>query len=174
MTKKKNTKNRAGQSLLTGILSIFYIVYCSTILALNTEFVLMTSEDSYKYSVVQTGDNYNFKFEKNLEGDAERLEAGYHVFQSVFNDASINKTHSESYIRERARCYVFDSNLNTYTLCFLPNEFSQEQHRLRGFVTQIPNWKWQFTRILLPALVVFALFFFFGTLKEYALKYKNR
>lgn len=84
------------------------------------------------------------------------------MLQSVYKDSSINKTHSEAYIRERARCYVFDSNFYTYTLCFLPNDFSKgNEDRFWGFVTQMPNWKWLITRFLLPALLSFTLLFYF-------------
>jgi hypothetical protein len=140
---------------------VFCIANSSTLSAINTEFIFVTDNENFQYSVVQSGDNYNFKFVKNLEGDSTRLKAGYHILQSIYEDTSINKTHSESYIRERAWCYVFDSNFHTYSLCFLPNEFSKKkQDRLRGFVTQVPNWKWQFTCVFLPVSLVFAFVFF--------------
>ncbi len=142
----------------------FFIVtiYCSAISAKNNEFNFVTDKESYQYSVIQAGDNYNFKFKKNLVDEAIKLKAGHHVLQSVYKDSSINKKHTDAYIKERARCYVFDSSLHTYTLCFLPNEFSHnKKDQLRGFVTQLPNWKWLATRFLLPFVLIYALIFYF-------------
>lgn len=167
MASNKLFRKTAGRSLLNCVLFVFCMVNCSTILAINADFEYLMDQESYHYSVVQTGDNYNFKFEKNLKGDTVRLKAGSHVLQSIYKDTSINKTHSESYIRERARCYVFDSNFHTYSLCFLPNEFSKnKQDRLRGFVTQVPNWKWQFTRVFLPVSLIFVIVFFATSRKK--------
>ncbi len=167
MTSIKFFRKIAGRALLNWVLLVLCIVHYSTIFAINASFEYLTDEETYQYTVVQTGDNFNFKFEKKLEGDLLRLKAGYHILQSIYEDTSINKTHSESYIRERARCYVFDSNFHTYSMCFLPNEFSKnKQDRLRGFVTQVPNWKWQFTRVLLPVSLVFAIVFFAASRKN--------
>jgi hypothetical protein len=153
-------KSRA-RSLFHCVLFVFGTVYCSTINAKTTEFEYVTDEQSYQYSVTPTGENYTFKFEKNPGNNASKLKAGYHVLQSVYEDSSINKTYSESYIRERARCFVFDSNFHTYSLCFLPNEFSQKNtDRFWGFTTQVPNWKWLVTRFFLPVLLVYLLVFY--------------
>ncbi len=153
--------------------SIFYImlfilstVYCSAVSAQSTEYTFVDSDNkkspkSYQYSVVQTGDNYNFKFDTSPADNKSKLKAGYHVLQAIYKDASINKTHTESYIRERARCYVFDSSFHTYSLCFLPNDFSlKNKGRFWGFVTQVPNWKWLVTRFFLPVLLVYGLVFY--------------
>lgn len=135
--------------------------YSSVTNAKNTEFVFQTAEESFHYSVIQTGENYTFKFKTNPNGNTEKLNAGYHVLQSIYKDNSINKKHTESYIRERARCFMFDSHFYTYSLCFLPNDFNkQKKDRFWGFVTQVPNGKWLLTRILLPVLLAFALLFY--------------
>ena len=135
--------------------------YCSVASAKNTEFEYQTSEKSYQYSVIQTGENYTFKFDTNPDGNTAKLNAGYHVLQSIYKDNSINKKYTESYIRERARCFMFDSHFYTYSLCFLPNDFNKKnKDRFWGFVTQVPNGKWLLTRILLPVLLAFALFFY--------------
>ena len=131
----------------------------------NTEFVFVdTSQKSsvnYQYTVIQAGDNYNFKFHQSPPDNTSKLRAGYHVLQSIYQDRSIYKTHSESYIRERARCFVFDSRFYTYSLCFLPNDFSvKDKGRFWGFVTQVPNWKWLITRFFLPVLLVYGLVFY--------------
>jgi len=115
----------------------------------------------YPYSVVQAGDNYNFKFNTKIPDDEIRLRIGRELLLNIFDDNSISKTHSAFYIKERARCYVYDSNWYTYSLCFLPNEFSNKKsERLWGFMTQIPNWKWLLTRFFLPALFIFGFVFY--------------
>lgn len=152
--------------------SIFYsallvlIVLSGTAVAVNTEFTFVDTATEnkpiqYPYSIVQAGDNYNFKFAASPPDNITKLKAGYHVLQSVYQDPTIYKTHSESYIRERARCYVFDSSMYTYSLCFLPNDFSvKNKGRFWGFVTQMPNWKWLLTRFFLPVLLVYVLVFY--------------
>lgn len=155
------TKKLMNRSLLTYTLFALSALYCSAISATNTKFTFQTDSESYLYSVIQAGENYNFKFEKPLENNTLKLKAGYHALQSVYKDSSINKKYSDRYIRERARCFVFDSDFYTYSLCFLPNDFSnQNKNRFWGFMTQVPNWKWLTTRFLLPAILAFALFFY--------------
>ena len=159
--------------------SVYYVVIfalgmaCSPAMsAQNTEFVFVDvasqgSSESYQYSVIQAGDNYNFKFHSSPGDNSGKLRAGYHVLQSVYQDSSINKTHSESYIRERARCFVFDSRFHTYSLCFLPNDFSlKDKGRFWGFVTQVPNWKWLVTRFFLPILLIYGLIFYIAKRKK--------
>lgn len=120
------------------------------------------NKQSYSYTTAQTGINYNFEFDDYpVTNEREKLLAGQHVMQSIYRDKSIKRHYSEGYIRERARCFVFDSRFHTYTLCFLPNEFSsQKQERFWGFVTQMPNWKGLVTRFLFPAILAFSVFFF--------------
>lgn len=118
-------------------------------------------KERLQYTVIKAGDNFNFKFSKNIVNESTKLNAGHRVMSSIYEDNSINKTYSEGYIKERARCYVFDSRFHTYTLCFLPNEFSAKtSDRLWGFVTQVPNWKWLLTRFFFPVLLAYALFFY--------------
>lgn len=158
---KRHTKKSTALSFFHLVLIVIGSVYYSAISANTTVFEFVSAEESYPYSVVKTGENYNFKFNKKPVDDMTKLKAGRHVLLSIYEDASINKTHSASYIRERARCHVFDSHFYTYSLCFLPNEFNQKQEdHLWGFVTQMPNWKWLATRFFIPALLAFALFFY--------------
>ena len=153
--------------------SIFYTALfflsvndCCAVNTQNAEFTFVdnAAKDSpvnFQYTVVQAGDNYNFNFNIVPTDNTTKLKAGYHVLQSVYKDISINKRYSEHYIRERARCYVFDSSMHTYSLCFLPNDFNQnKKDRFRGFVTQMPNWKWLLTRFFLPVLLVYGLVFY--------------
>jgi len=138
-------------------------LYCSVISAKNTEYTFSNSKENYQYTVVQTGENYTFKFDKSPEDRVIRLKAGRHVLLSIYKDSSIKQTYTESYIKERARCFVFDSHFYTYSLCFLPNDFdTKNKNRFWGFVTQVPNWKWLVTRFLFPVLLAFALFFYIG------------
>lgn len=122
----------------------------------------MALENDLPYSVARTGDNYTFSFEPSPGDDATaRLAAGLRVLRDVYQDDSIHNRHSKSYIRERARCYLFDSRFHSYTLCFLPNEFTRDKtDRLRGFVTQMPNWRWLLTHFFLPTGLFFGVLFY--------------
>ena len=155
-----------NRSILYTMLLVMSTGYCLALSAQDTEFTFVDTDNkkspqSYQYSVVQAGDNYNFNFNTVPTDNTTKLKAGYHVLQSVYKDNSINKSYSEHYIRERARCYVFDSSMHTYSLCFLPNDFNQnKKDRFRGFVTQMPNWKWLLTRFFLPVLMVYGVVFY--------------
>lgn len=155
-----------NRSIFYSALLILSALYYPTAAAVNTEFTFVDTAaenkpTQYQYSIVQAGDNYNFKFAVAPADNLTKLKAGYHVLQSVYQDSTIYKTPSDSYIRERARCYVFDSSMHTYSLCFLPNDFSvKNKGRFWGFVTQVPNWKWLLTRFFLPVLLVYVLVFY--------------
>jgi len=154
---------------LSALIFVFATNYCVTARAAKNEFIYEHQGEVYRYFVSETGENYTFTFDKNPGEISEKLKAGYHVLQSVYDDPTIETKYSQGYIKERARCFVFDSTFYTYTACFLPNEFSQiNRDRFWGFVTQIPNWRWLVTRNLLPAVLAFGLFFFIST------KRKNR
>ena len=130
-----------NRSIFYTVLFILSVNDCCALNTQQTEFTFVDNEIqsspiSYQYTVVQAGDNYNFKFNTAPMDNTTKLKAGYHVLQSVYKDSSINKTYSEHYIRERARCYVFDSTMHAYSLCFLPNDFNQKKKdRFWGFVT---------------------------------------
>jgi hypothetical protein len=121
----------------------------------------ITLEDqTYRYEVKPTGDNFTFTFEQSPDDNGSKVAAGYQVLRQIYRDDTIHEKYSEHYIRERARCYVFDSRFHTYSLCFLPNDFDREKtERFWGFTTQMPNWKWLVTRILLPVIGLFGLIF---------------
>ena len=146
----------------------FLLIVVSTISnsansAQSSEYTFNNEKESFHYSVLQTGENYTFKFANNPKDPITKIKAGRHALLSIYKDASINKDYTESYIKERARCFVFDSHFYTYSLCLLPNDFNVEKKdRFWGFVTQVPNWKWLVTRFLLPALLAFSLFFYFS------------
>lgn len=142
-------------------------VYCSIINAKNTEYTFDDNEQSYSYSIVETGENFTFKFTRNPQDEVTKLKAGRHVLLSIYEDSSINDNYTESYIKERARCFVFDSRFYTYSLCFLPNDFDiKNKNRFWGFTSQVPNWKWLVTRFLLPILLAYALFFYAARRRE--------
>ncbi len=115
--------------------------------------------DGNAYIVKETGVNRSFVFEQNFDDPEKRKQAGLHVLRTVYDDFTIEPDFSKAYVKERAKCYALDSRFYTYTLCFLPNEFTKQKAVLRGFVTQVPNWFWQFTHILLPALAILGLVF---------------
>ena len=152
------------QSYILFMLCSFVTFYCSVVIsAKNIDYVFNDDGQSYQYSVVQTGENYTFKFNKSPQDRVTKIAAGRHVLLSTYKDLSIYENYTESYIKERARCFVFDSHFYTYSLCLLPNDFDRKnQDRFWGFVTQVPNWKWLVTRFLIPVLLAFALFFYIG------------
>ncbi len=135
--------------------------------AKNANYTFYNGGQDYQYTVQQTGENYTFKFDKSPEEKLLKIDAGRDVLLSIYKDASINQTYTESYIKERARCYVFDSLFYTYSLCFLPNDFdTKNQNRFWGFVTQVPNWKWLLSRFFIPVLLAFTLFLYVGRRKK--------
>jgi len=151
----------------SALIFVFATNYCVITRAAKNEFIYEHQGEVYRYFVSETGENYTFTFDKNPGDISEKLKAGYHVLQSVYDDPTIETKHSQGYIKERARCFVFDSTFYTYTACFLPNEFSpNNRDRFWGFVTRIPNWKWLVTRNLLPAVMAFGLFFFISTKRK--------
>jgi hypothetical protein len=118
--------------------------------------------ENYPYSVKQTGDNYTFEFAKNPGAEGRKLKAVAHVLQSVYEDASINPTYSETFMKETALCFVFDSTFYSYRACFLPNDYSPaNRDRFWGFVNRLPNALWLITYNLLPALLAVGVLIFF-------------
>ena len=143
---------------------VFWVATCSYSAASmgKTEHFYNKPGKTYRYFVTQSGDNYSFEFETNPGNADARFQAGLHVLNSIYHDPSIKPAFKQPYIRERAQCYALESSLHTYSLCFLPNDFSTiNRDRFRGFVTQMPNGKWMLIYNLLPALLVFGLLFFF-------------
>ena len=99
-------------------------------------------EEIYRYFVSKTGENYTFAFDKNPGEMSEKLETGYHVLQSIYDDPGIKTNYSQHYSKEISIGFVSDSTYYTYTAGFLPNEFSQNNRdRFWGFAPQIPTWR---------------------------------
>ena len=147
--------------LLPVLFFIAGIFYYSPANTAPSEYSYETRGEVYRYIVVQSGDNYNFEFDKEPGILIEQYKAGVHILQSVYNDSSIELEKRQNYIRERARCSLFEGSFYNYTFCILPNDFSPDkQGRFRGFITQLPNWKWHVTRILMPLLLIFGLYYF--------------
>ena len=149
-------------SLRLSFIILWLTLYAHTAAGIGqTEYFYEKHGTSYRYSVTQTGDNYSFKFETSPGNLDERFKAGLHVLYSLYHDSSIKAGSKQHYIKERADCYALDSSFHTYSLCFLPNEFSPgNRNRFWGFVTQMPNWKWLMVYNLFPALLFFGLLFF--------------
>ncbi len=146
---------------------LLWVVQAVVLAAGEIHYAYRTDHASYQYTVAQTGENYTFKFDRSPGDISQKLAAGYQVLRTVYRDDSINRRYSDHYIRERARCYTFDSRFHTYSLCFLPNDFNRdESERFWGFVTQMPNWKWLATRILLPVLAGFGAWFYLAGKKR--------
>lgn len=129
---------------------------------------------TYHFKVRESGINQNFEFlDYSPNEEMDKLSAGLHVMKMIYQDPSIDSQYSHRYIKERARCFVYDSLFYTYTLCFLPNEFSSKNsNRFWGFTTKVPNWLWLITRIAMPAALFFAAFFYFSN-RELRQKIKN-
>ncbi|MGR9044167.1 MAG: hypothetical protein ACU83N_02655 [Gammaproteobacteria bacterium] len=149
-------------TLAFGFMILWLTVSSSTAAGTGeTQYFYQKNGTIYRYVVTQTGDNYSFKFETNPGNLDDRFKAGLHVLYSLYHDSSIKAASKQHYIKERADCYALDSLFHTYSLCFLPNEFSSEnRQRFWGFVTQMPNWKWLMVYNLFPALLFFGLLFF--------------
>ncbi|MGR9074297.1 MAG: hypothetical protein ACU833_14655 [Gammaproteobacteria bacterium] len=150
------------------ILSLFFTLVLaapicfSTVHAAQTEYRYDYDGKSYRYIVEKSGDNFHFEFiDKTPDTLIDQYKTGVHVLTSLFDDDSIKLENRKNYIRERARCSLFEGGFYNYTFCILPNEFSGDKpDRLRGFVTQMPNWKWMVAWILLPASLIFGAVFF--------------
>lgn len=110
---------------------------------------------SYPYVTDSTGENYTFEFEKNPGKEGGRLKASLHVLQSVYGDDSIDRQYSEVFMKEGAKCYVFEARYYSYRTCFLPNDYSPDKkERFWGFVSRLPNSMWFLTRNGIPAVLV--------------------
>ena len=150
-------------TLIGVIVTLMATVSCIAVSADRTEYLYDKSGKTYRYFVTPTGDNYSFEFEDNPGNMNERFQAGLHVLYSLYHDSSINAGSKQYYVKERAHCYALASTFHTYSLCFLPNDFTgpDKRERFWGFVTQMPNWKWLVLYNLFPALLFFGLIFFF-------------
>lgn len=149
------------------ILLIFLTLMTGTALhpganAGNYELIYEADGKQYRYSIVQSGDNYNYEFENGPENTMERLKAGVHILRTLYDDNSIELEKREGYIRERANCSLFEGGLYNYTFCIFPNEFSTADREVfRGYVAQLPNWKWMVIWNLLPVALLLGLIFYF-------------
>lgn len=148
--------------------ALFFIFISNQLYAASDrDFIYRQQGESYAYKVKETGINYNFRFQKSPGGLTEKKQAGLHVLHSVYEDDSIDANFSAAYKKERASCYALEARFYTYTLCFLPNDFSPEkQNRFWGFVTRVPNWLWQLTHVLMPLALVVGLVFYLGREKR--------
>jgi hypothetical protein len=110
---------------------------------------------SYPYVTEVTGENYTFEFERNPGKEGGRLKASLHVLSSVYGDDSIDREYSEVFMKEGAKCYVFEARFYSYRTCFLPNDYSPDKKdRFWGFVSRLPNAMWFLTRNGIPAALV--------------------
>ncbi len=147
--------------------SLFLIVmvmalYTAGAAADESRYIFQDQGESYPYLVRQTGDNHTFEFSRNPGLEGRKLRAALHVLNSVYGDDSIKPVYSETFMKEGAMCFVFDSSFYTYRACFLPNDYSPVNvNRFWGFVSRVPNLMWIVTRNLLPATLFFGLFFLF-------------
>lgn len=133
--------------------------------ATEQRYVYQVEGARYPYTVQESGDNYTFEFSVNPGREGGRLRAVLHVFASVYEDASIEPEYREFFMKEGAKCFVFDGRFYAYRACFLPNDFSPgNENRFWGFTTRLPNALWFLTRQILPAVLgATALYFaFFG------------
>lgn len=109
----------------------------------------------FEYSITPTGENYTFEFKENPGTVDDRLKVIGHVFDTIYGDSSIPAKHHYFFMKEGAKCFVYEASLHTYHACILPNEYSPaNRDRFWGFVTRIPNGWWLVTRNVIPALLV--------------------
>jgi hypothetical protein len=129
--------------------------------AAESRYAYTVRDQVFSYTLKSTGENFTFEFEENPGNLNERLGAALHVFQSAYDDGSIQPRHSSFFTKEGAKCFVFDARFHTYTTCFLPNDYSPgKENRFWGYVTQVPNGMWLVTRNLVPALLLLGFFAF--------------
>lgn len=84
------------EQLLHYWMIFLWTVYCPVINAKSAEYEFIFAGERFPYSVIQAGENYNFKFNKNPKDELIKLEASYHVLQSVYQDASISRIDSKA------------------------------------------------------------------------------
>lgn len=110
---------------------------------------------AYPYTTESTGDNYTFEFARNPGKEGGQLSAVLHVMKDLYQDDTIDREYSEVFMKEGAKCYVFDARFYSYRACFLPNDYSPDKKdRFWGFVTRLPNSNWFLTRHGLPAALI--------------------
>lgn len=136
------------------------IMIVSSVSLAQTDHVFEWEGKSYPYTIAPAGDSFHFEFENRPETAAERQQAKKHVLQSLFDDASIDFSNRQNYIRERAQCSFFGGMFHDYTLCILPNEYTPgTKNAFKGFVTQLPNAFWLLSRIVLPVVLAGGLIY---------------
>ena len=140
--------------------SVFAFGIAQPVMAEETH-VYETGGKQYTYTLAEAGDNHTFEFKQNPGNGRERFKATMHMLQVVYADGSINPTYSEFFLKEGAKCYVYDGFLYTYRACFLPNDFSPgNEERFWGSLSRVPNGLWLVSRSLVPALALGGLFFY--------------
>jgi hypothetical protein len=118
-------------------------------------FVYESGGISYPYTTEPTGENFTFEFEKNPGKEGGRLKASLHVLRSLYGDDTIASEYGEVFMKEGAKCYVFEARFYSYRACFLPNDYSPDKKdRFWGFVSRLPNSMWFLTRNGIPALLI--------------------
>jgi len=112
----------------------------------------------YEYTLTATGENYTFEFKDNPGAVDDRLAVVWHVLQTVYGDSSIPARHGYFFMKEGAKCFVYDASLYTYNACFLPNEYSPgHRERFWGFVTRLRSGWWLVSRNLIPAALALGI-----------------
>jgi hypothetical protein len=140
------------KTMLIGV----FLLAAATAAAAGTH-VFESGGVAYPYSTESTGDNYTFEFEKNPGPEGGRLKAAQHVLRSIYGDDTVESRYSEVFMKEGAKCYVFEARFYTYRTCFLPNDYSPDkQDRFWGFVARLPNSMWFLTRNGIPAALILA------------------
>lgn len=143
-----STPNGTERLLLVWVM---YTVLVPSARAVETQWTYQSDGKSYHYRIKPAGDSYHFEFDNQPESRTEQYKALKHVLQSIYHDPSIDFDDRQDYLRERAQCSFFASNLYNYTLCILPNEFSANRPQsFGGFVTQRQSALWFLTRLVLP------------------------
>ncbi|NJD07718.1 MAG: hypothetical protein FIA97_14660 [Methylococcaceae bacterium] len=123
--------------------------------AVPTQSTVRYAGKVFEYRITPTGENYTFEFNENPGTVDDRLKVVAQIFDTIYDDSSIPARHHYFFMKEGAKCFVYEANLYTYHACFLPNEYTQAaRDRFWGFVTQMPNGWWLVSRNVIPALLV--------------------
>lgn len=148
---------------LPWLLLILAAGYCDACAAAGAgKYTHYSRDKAHVYTVSKTGDNFSFEFERSPGSQNDKLKAAVDVMQTVYEEDSLDPRQHGFFMKETAKCFVFDSTWYTYTACFLPNEYSPgNEERFWGFVYRVPNGMWLITRNLLPALAFLGVSWFF-------------
>ena len=152
-------KKRGYAFFVAMLTAALFELYSVTNVQADTRPAFPSDKGLLHFTLKSTGANYTFEFDLNPGGQEARLEAAQHVLHTAYDDSTIETRQSSFFLKEGAKCFVFDARFHTYTACFLPNDYAPgKESRFWGYVTRVPNGWWLVTHNLLPLLALLGLF----------------